>query len=455
MRKQVLLPAGEASGFSYVKLRFQRSRWKAGSSRPGITISIFSSTRIGRMLTGPPLWALVSDYEVHEMKLAIVTSYFPLREQPYRGRTAYKVALELRQWMDVEAICPFAHYPQWLQPKSFPQWRIDPNFTPGGIRTTYLEYPALPGLTRITNGVVCAHLIKPFVRRVKPDVLQSYFIYPDGYAAVRVGRQLGIPVVLVAIGSDLNRIPDKITERFTRRALANASHVMTMGRDLRQQAVRLGARPDRISSYKNGCDTEIFHLRNRGFCRSQLNVDPTAALVVCVGRLDMLKGLGELLEAAAKVVPQYPSLRVAYLGDGPALSGLEDRARHLGIRPNVIFTGACDSETVARWLGACNVFAMPSYAEGSPNVIIEALNCGRPVVASRVGGIPELFDTEAGILIPARDAQALAKAIIQALKKPWDEVSIARCYRRSWLDLAKEMASVLESVAASASLRRI
>jgi teichuronic acid biosynthesis glycosyltransferase TuaC len=383
------------------------------------------------------------------MKLTIVTSYFPLREQPYRGRTAYKVALELRQWMDVETICPFARYPKWLQPRNFPHWRIDPSYLPGGIQTTYLEYPAVPGLTRVTNGIVCAHLIEPFVRRAKPDVLQSYFIYPDGYAAVRVGRKLGIPVVLVAIGSDLNRIPDRISEHFTRRAVADASHVMTMGSHLRQQAVRLGANPNKITSYKNGCDTEIFHLRDRASCRSQLNIDSRAALVVYAGRLDMLKGLGELLEAAASLVPEYPTLRIACLGDGPALPILEERTRQLGIAANVIFTGACDSAAVACWLGACNVFALPSYAEGSPNVIIEALNCGRPVVATRVGGIPELFDREAGILIPARDAGALAQAIVQALKKPWDEASIARRYRRSWLDLAKEMIGVLESIATS------
>jgi teichuronic acid biosynthesis glycosyltransferase TuaC len=385
------------------------------------------------------------------MKLAIVTSYFPLREQPYRGRTAYKVALELREWMEVEAICPFARYPKWLQPRNFPHWRIDPSFEPGGIETTYLEYPAVPGLTRLANGFFCARLIEPFVRRSKPDVLQSYFIYPDGYAAVRVGRKLGIPVVLVAIGSDLNRIPDKITERFTRRALADASHVMTMGGHLRQQAIRLGANPNKITSYKNGCDTEIFHLQDRASCRSQLKIDPSAALVVYAGRLDMAKGLGELLEAAASLVPQYPSLRIACLGDGLALSRLKERARQLRIGANVTFTGVCDSDAVACWLGACNVFALPSYAEGSPNVIIEALSCGRPVVATRVGGIPELFDAEAGILIPARDAGALAKAIAQALKKPWDEASIARRYRRPWLDLAGEMIGVLRSVAANAS----
>jgi len=109
---------------------------------------------------------------------------------------------------------------------------------------------------------------------------------------------------------------------------------------------------------------------------------------------------------------------------------------------------------VARWLGACNLFSLPSYSEGSPNVIIEALNCGRPVVATQVGGIHELFDHEAGILVQPRDASALGQALDAALQKTWDEAAIARRYRRSWHDLAEEMRSVLEPIALARSLSR-
>lgn len=381
------------------------------------------------------------------MKLAILGSYFPLRDQPYRGRTAYKVALELRNRMDVEAICAFTRYPKWFLPRGFPYFRIDRNFSPEGIKAEYLEYLGIPGLTRLTNGFVSAHTIEASVRRAKPDVIQAYYIYPDGYAAIRVGKKLDIPVVLVAIGSDLNRIEDRITGHFTRQALANASHVMSMGGYLQQQAVRFGVPPEKTSSYKNGCDTEIFDLRDRTECRRQLSIDSAAPLVVYVGRLDLLKGLGELVDAVAILRASRPSLRVAFLGDGPALPILQERAGKLAVDANVIFPGACDSETVARWLGACNVFALPSYAEGSPNVIIEALNCGRPVVASRVGGIPELFEADAGLLVPARDAQALAAALDEALAKQWDDLAIAQRYRRPWSDLAREMGDVLEAVA--------
>jgi teichuronic acid biosynthesis glycosyltransferase TuaC len=385
------------------------------------------------------------------MKLAIVSSYFPLGEQPYRGQTAYRTALELSNWMTVEAICPFTRYPTWFRPRNFPYFKPDPTFSPNGIKTTYLEYPALPGLTRFMNGLMCERYIEPYVRLSQPDVLQSYWLYPDGYAAVRVGSKLGIPVVLVAIGSDLNRIPDFITKYFTQKALTQADHVMTMSRYLSKKAVELGARPEKTSWHINGCDTNIFHKRDRALYRSQLQIDPESQLILYVGRLDLAKGLAELMQATASLLPRYPDLKLVLAGEGPALSPLRTLARQLKMDEEVMFLGACNSETIARWLGACDLFSLPSHSEGSPNVIIEALNCGRPVVATHVGGIPELVDDDAGILVPPHDAAALAQAFDAALQKTWDEEAIAHRFHRSWRDLALEMRSILESTVSAHS----
>jgi teichuronic acid biosynthesis glycosyltransferase TuaC len=382
------------------------------------------------------------------MKLLMVTSYFPLREQPYRGQTAYRVALNLSASMSVEALCPLTRYPSFFQPRNFPHWRADPTFSPPGIKTTYLEYPALPGLTRFSNGVICASRIEQHVRLSRPDIIQSYWLYPDGYAAVRVGRKLGIPVVLVAIGSDLNRIPDSVTEYFTRKALSNADHVMTMSRYLLNKAIKLGANPTNITSHINGCDTAIFHERDRAMSRAQLQLHESAQLIVYVGRLDLNKGLAELIQASAMLVPNHPALKVAIIGDGPALSTLRSLATQLGVHDRILFPGACNSETIAAWLGACNLFCLPSYSEGSPNVVIEALNCGRAVVGTDVGGIPELVDDRAGMLVPPRDANALAHALQASLQTPWDESTIASRFCRPWSALAAEMRSVFEKVAA-------
>ena len=107
----------------------------------------------------------------------------------------------------------------------------------------------------------------------------------------------------------------------------------------------------------------------------------------------------------------------------------------------------CSSARVARWLAAADVFAFPSYAEGCPNVVIEALNCGIPVVATTVGGIPELVGSHNGILVPPRDVFSLVEALRTALSTKWDPYAIAERANRSWDHVAQEVFEACEVAA--------
>jgi glycosyltransferase involved in cell wall biosynthesis len=104
----------------------------------------------------------------------------------------------------------------------------------------------------------------------------------------------------------------------------------------------------------------------------------------------------------------------------------------------VDFVGRKEPAEVARWMAACDLLCLPSYSEGCPNVLLEALFCGRPVVASNVGGVPELVDSGCAILVPPRDPARLADALAQALTRPWDAAAIAAHYGRSWDDVGRE-----------------
>ena len=139
-----------------------------------------------------------------------------------------------------------------------------------------------------------------------------------------------------------------------------------------------------------------------------------------VGRLDTTKGIVELLDAFASLATRRPNLRLAYVGDGPGGGHLRRKAKHLALEDRITLTGACSSQKVAQWLAAANVLALPSYNEGCPNVVIEALSCGRPVIATNVGGIPELVNEESGILVAPRDSRALAAP----LKRRWTGVGM-------------------------------
>lgn len=373
------------------------------------------------------------------MKWAIVTQYWPVREQPYRGHSAYQTIRRLLNRVDVQAFAPQASYPSGLVPRNRPWAKTDNTFQPADICTTYFDYPALPVVSRFLNGQVCAARLESYIRDFAPDLILSYWVYPDAYAAVKVGKKFGIPVVTTPIGTDLNRNLKGLMRSFTSWTLKNSDLVVTVSRDLAETTVRLGAARSKVVPILNGCDTSIFHPKVQAEARNRVGMSTSEKSVLYVGRLDVLKGLQELVTACAELSRTHSDLRLTMVGEGPAKAMIEQLAASLGVTNRLRIVPPCPSTMVSEWMNAADVFALPSYAEGCPNVVVEALNCGRPVVASRVGGIPELVDERRGMLVPSKDTKSLTSALNEALARMWNNQEIARLSCRSWDDTANEL----------------
>jgi teichuronic acid biosynthesis glycosyltransferase TuaC len=380
------------------------------------------------------------------VRLAVVTSYFPIRAQPHRGHSAYQTLRELKNRMEIQVFCPLATYPSRLRPRNFPYARADASYSPPDVSASYIEYPALPLLSRPFNGLVGARYLLPHLRRFHPDLILSYYVYPDGCSALSVGRRLGVPVVLCAIGSDINRIPDPISGILTRKALRDASFVLTVSEHLRTRAIQIGASPEHTRAVRNGCDTSIFRLADRAEARLELDLRVDSEIMVFVGWLAPTKGLRELIDATIRLVPTRPRLQLVCIGEGALRAELEATVGQAGIASRVRFLGHRTPSEIARWLAAANLFCLPSYAEGCPNAVIEALACGRPVIATHVGGIPELVDSSSGILVPPGDGAALAQALDQGFDRHWDESGISIASRRGWDHVADDTYEVCMSV---------
>jgi hypothetical protein len=134
------------------------------------------------------------------LRVAVVTQHFPNSQQPSVGQTAYQTVRLLAERCDVHVFYPEASYPSWLTPRSAKHPPLDRDWSPPGVETTYIPYPALPLLSRPFNGFTIASRLMRHVRRFEPDVILSYTIYPDGYAAVRIAKTLGVQAILTAIG---------------------------------------------------------------------------------------------------------------------------------------------------------------------------------------------------------------------------------------------------------------
>ena len=383
------------------------------------------------------------------LKIAVVTAHFPSSGEPTKGRPAYQTLRVLSSQCEVQVFYPHAAYPSWLKPRSRTYSGLDGSFNLPDVKVGYYNYPVLPLVSRPFNGWSAARVLLPHVRNFAPDIIFSYFLYPDGYAAVKIGKVLSVPVVVMGVGSDVHSIGDRFSEMHTRTVLRDADFVLGISEDLRQRCVAMGAPLEKTRAVVSGCDLSDFHVRDRVEARKKLHIDPTSEAIVYIGRMDVKKGLRELVEAAAGLHSTRPNLHVYMVGDGPDRPLIENAIKAKDGAGYLHALRGCTFDEVAGWMAAADLVTLPSYMEGCPNVILEALACGRPVVATNVGGIQEIMSDECGRLIPPRDSGALATAIASVLDRTWEAEAISAYWGRSWEIVASELMEIFESVVSS------
>ena len=380
------------------------------------------------------------------LKIAVVTRYFPSSGEPWQGRSAYQTLRMIARKADVRVFYPNASYPSLLKPRSRGYSKLDASWSPPDVKANYYDFPSLPLVFRPLNGWMAARALLPHVRSFAPDLIFSCFLYPDGYAALKIGQALSVPVVTQSIGSDINRIGDPISAMHTRTVLREADFLVTVSGDLRSKAVAMGASAEKSRAIINGCDLSVFHVRDRLGARQRLGIDPAAQAIVYIGRMDLKKGLRELVEASASIHSERPNLQVYLVGEGPDRPLVQSAIDANNASGYIHALPACAFDDVAVWIAAADLVTLPSYMEGCPNVVLEALACGRPVVATRVGGIPEIMSEACGRLVAPQDPAALAEALGSVLDSAWDAAAISAHRSRSWNAVAAELLELFESL---------
>lgn len=295
-----------------------------------------------------------------------------------------------------------------------------------GIAVRHPRTLFVPRMAHVTWGPLYAASLAPLLLRArgKFDVVLGSWAYPDGFAAIAFAQALGVPAVVKLHGSDINvnaKLPGP--RKLLGWALPRAQAVVAVSRELARLVAELGVPQERIAVVGNGIDTEIFAPRSRQRARQRTGL-PEAPTIVYVGNLKEEKGVLDLAEAFSRLAEREPSARLVIVGQGPARAALEQRLAPLGAR--VTLAGARPLEEVPHWMAAADVVTLASWNEGTPNVLLEALACGRRVVATRVGGVPDVVTSPMqGELVPARDPGALAEALARALATPYDPERVA------------------------------
>ncbi|MDP6435905.1 MAG: glycosyltransferase [Gammaproteobacteria bacterium] len=308
-----------------------------------------------------------------------------------------------------------------------------------------VRYPTawlIPKILRFLNGFLMAISVLPAWLRQRhnpPDVVFSTWAFPDGYAAVMLGRLFGLPVYVKVHGTDVAQLVGRRTIRrtLTVRALTRATGVITVSNYLRDRLIYCGVPAEQIHTVYNGIDRQKFRPQDQDDCRRRLGLQHSGAVGLFVGNLVGVKGLDDLLDALTPALCSKFNLAFYIIGAGPLEGKLRERVREAGMESAIHFVGQVEHTALADWMNAADFLCLPSHHEGLPNVLLESLACGLPVVATAVGGVPEIIDDSNGRLTLPGDPLALTTAMASVLeRKPAGTANSSTVNAGGWSDNA-------------------
>ena len=284
------------------------------------------------------------------------------------------------------------------------------------------------------------------------DLIDAHYFYPDGVAAAIVARALGKPLFITARGSDVNLIAQHAwPRRMMLWAARQATGCIGVSQALVNAMHQLGMPADRLHMLRNGVDLDRFQAMDRAHARARIGHEGQP-LLLSVGNLIALKGHDLCIDALALLLPQHPGARLLVVGVGPDSDKLTRYATDQGVADRVHLVGAVPNAELPHWYSAADCLLLASSREGWPNVLLEAMACGTPVVASNVGGIPEIVSSpRLGRLLPQRDAKTLAASIHEVLLAALDR-SAVRAYAQSfgWQETSQRQHNLFAHTAQSA-----
>ena len=381
------------------------------------------------------------------MKLLFVSNLFPDASEPLRGIYNARLLAHLARHGEIRVLSPRPTLPLCAAPPRRSRTE-DSALNP--------EFPAVGYLPKIgsrwNHRLMARGLRDPLerVRRAFPfDVVLVSWAYPDGCAVARLARSFRFPFAAVAQGTDIHQyLRNPVRRRIILEELAHAGAVIARSGELARLLRKAGFPAGQLEVIHNGVDLDDFRPGDLRQTRQELGLPDETAIILFVGNFLPVKNPVRLLTAFAQLGNRLPNrqTRLVMIGDGPLLAAARQQAQHDGLGERVSFVGRKDPAQVARYLQSADVLCVPSDNEGVPNVILEAFACGLPVVATRVGGIPEIVTGDfLGRLVPPGDTGALADALASQLGEARQTDAIRQYARRfSWEQTAANYLAVLQ-----------
>jgi glycosyltransferase involved in cell wall biosynthesis len=372
-----------------------------------------------------------------KLSLLTVTTLFPNPAQPAHGmfvatRLKYLLASNVAT---AEVVAPVAWVPPGISYPGFENiQRVPAQRAEDNLRIYHPRYLVVPkvGMT-LTPYALYRTLKQSIVRLLEAgkrfDMIDAHYFYPDGVAAVRIAQEFNIPICVTARGTDLNFIPRYPKPRaMIIDAAMKADGLITVCQALKDSLLDMLPVPKDVRVLRNGVDLERFRLCDRIAARKLL--DCHRRTLVSVGLLIERKGHHLVIEA----LQSLPDTDLLIVGEGPERGALQQLAKSLGVANRVRFLGLIEHAQLGQIYNAADALVLASSREGWANVLLEAMACGTPVVATAVWGTPEVVaQAEAGVLMTERSATGVAEGVKRLFAKLPDRESTRRYAEKfSW-----------------------
>ncbi|MGQ9547772.1 MAG: glycosyltransferase [Roseiflexus sp.] len=345
---------------------------------------------------------------------------------------AHSPGVPTREYMDgIEVIRPRYWWPE--------RWEVM-RIAGGGLPVAWKRYP----ITRVqVLPFLLAHTLATVRSARSCDLVHAHWTLSAGVACL--GRTFHRrPVIATVQGSDILQVPrHPVGAWLTRSILLSCDRVTALSHALKERVVGLGIDPERVHIIPNGVDTAQFVPPDKGVREN---------LILFVGSLIERKGVSYLLKAMPAVLSDFPDYRLVVVGDGPQADFLKALADKLRLGACVTFVGFQPQEIIRSWMQRAKLLVLPSLEEGMGVVLVEALACGTPIVASHVDGIRDVITPSVGVLVAPADSEALFAAMREILADPdrWKDMSRSARARAvthyGWDEIAGRFVNLYRSV---------
>jgi len=392
------------------------------------------------------------------MKILTFSTLFPNSKQPNNAIFVKHRMATVHSFSDADlkVVAPVPYFPN-LPGHFFNKWRvfagIPLNENINELDVYHPRYILTPKVGMTLYGYFMFLGAVRQVARIQKefpfDLIDAHYIYPDGVAAILLGKVFRKPVVLSARGTDINLYPKFKTIRpLIRWALKNADHTIAVCESLKEIMVSLGINRNKVSVISNGIDPDIFKPIEKSDARKKLALNQEEKILISVGALIERKGMHILIDALAEINRGEQLAFTTYIiGKGEQKDNLQKAIDLHGLQDKVKLLGEVNNSDLPNWYNAADLFFLGSSREGWPNVVSESLACGTPVVATNVNGTPEILCSEEYGILVNRDAKSFTAGILAGFNKTWDREKIIEYGQsRPWTLVAREVFTVFQRV---------